>query len=505
MHTAAHSLSKPSLFPPLITSLSAVFPFLHSLTCPYLLSLSSRERPPSAGDKENRGGGKKGQQQGGMRRERRRGETESLICDGTHTHIRTHTQGPLFGGFAAGPCDHGGWDWWTCGPSFLPPILLSSQKKPSSSLSSWAPPLPHQQEISTWKKKKKYRSGRRSWLQQHKWAHLQQVWLQGESKGLTLTLLGPPLDFPDSMSAWMSSDNGSSKLSCCGCMYCICWVQAQRFFKKRVQTNWAVSLNTLPGTLAKQEYRETISTNAIQLCNSSCVNDIGFTFSLFCLPWNPSVQKYWVDDRFHSATNCNLDDGDSGQEWRNVLRHVRKYVLFTTCEPTFDIQIQNWLYDLGTCKMTCFTILIVRTLRLRFLCIYWYSKQDTVGSHVAVLSIGVGRESILFRSVYEQGLTLVKLSVGRVEWTYGISQKCTSIQNIQFHAVTYTSFNFHYWERGQLVVPWSYFIEPYWTCDYTSASTCASTSATWLDNVTKVLSHCRVILFQKLDLGFQRI
>lgn len=84
------------------------FPFLHSLTCPYLLSLSSRERPLSTGDKENRGGGKKEQQQGGMRRERRRGETESLICDGTHTHIRTHTQGPLFGGFAAGPCDHGG-------------------------------------------------------------------------------------------------------------------------------------------------------------------------------------------------------------------------------------------------------------------------------------------------------------------------------------------------------------------------------------------------------------
>lgn len=50
-------------------------------------------------------------------------------------------------------------------------------------------------------KKKKYISGRRSRLQQHKWAHLQQVWLQGESKGLTLTLLGPPLDFPDSMPA----------------------------------------------------------------------------------------------------------------------------------------------------------------------------------------------------------------------------------------------------------------------------------------------------------------
>lgn len=128
--------------------------------------------------------------------------------------------------------------------------------------------------------------------------------------------------------------------------------------------------------------------------------------------------------------------------------------------------------------MTCFTVLLVRTLTLRFLRMYWYSKQDTAGSHVAVLSTGVGRESILFRSVYEQGLTLVNLSVGRVGWTYGISQTCTSIQNIQFHAVTYTSFNVHYREKGRLVVPWSYFIGPYWTCDYTSASTCASTSAT---------------------------
>ena len=81
---------KALIVSPLITSLSAVFPFLHSLTCPYLLSLSSRERPLSTGDKENRGGGKKEQQQGGMRSERRRGETESLICGGTHTHIRTH-------------------------------------------------------------------------------------------------------------------------------------------------------------------------------------------------------------------------------------------------------------------------------------------------------------------------------------------------------------------------------------------------------------------------------
>lgn len=97
--------------------------------------------------------------------------------------------------------------------------------------------------------------------------------------------------------------------------------------------------------------------------------------------------------------------------------------------------------------MTCFTVLLVRTLTLRFLRMYWYSKQDAAGSHVAVVSIGVGRESILFRSVYEQGLTLVNLSVGRVGWTYGISQTCTSIQNIQFHAVTYTSFNVHYREK----------------------------------------------------------
>ena len=257
-------------------------------------------------------------------------------------------------------------------------------------------------------------------------------------------------------------------------------------------------MNTLPGTLAKQEYRETISTNAVQLYNSSCFTDIGFT--LFCLPQKPSVKQYWVDDRFYSATNCNLDDGGSGQEWRNVLCHVRKYVLFTTCEPTVIILQQQ----ISKFKIGCTTLNLAKwlvspcskweDLTLRFPRIYWYSKQ-------AVLGIGVGREC-LFRSVYKLGLTLVTLRVGRVGWRYGVSQ---ASQNVQFHAVTYTGFNVHYQKRGRLVVPWSYFIGPYWTCDYKSTSTCASTSATWLDNVTKVLSHCRVILFQGCDLGFQRI
>lgn len=57
-----------------------------------------------------------------------------------------------------------------------------------------------------------------------------------------------------------------------------------------------------------------------------------------------------------------------------------------------DIQIQNWLDNIGSCKMTCFTVLLVRTLTLRFLRMYWYSKQDAAGSHVAVVSIGVRRE-----------------------------------------------------------------------------------------------------------------
>lgn len=69
----------------LITFLSAVFLFLHSLTCPYLPSLSSWERPPSTGDKENRGGGKKEQQQEGMRGDEEKRRVGRLIWR-THTY-----------------------------------------------------------------------------------------------------------------------------------------------------------------------------------------------------------------------------------------------------------------------------------------------------------------------------------------------------------------------------------------------------------------------------------
>lgn len=135
MHTVVHMLSKPSLFPSisLFFTLFAVFPLPALSYLPYLLSLSSPMRPLSSTDKENRGGGKKERQQGGMRRERRCGETlrqraGRLIWDDTHTHTYAGTQGPLFGGFAAGPCDHIDWVWWTCGPSFfLSPPFISSR------------------------------------------------------------------------------------------------------------------------------------------------------------------------------------------------------------------------------------------------------------------------------------------------------------------------------------------------------------------------------------------
>lgn len=396
MHTAAHSLSKPSLFPPLSLPSLLFFPSCTLLpaliSSPFHLGRGLWARETKRTEEEERRSSNKGAWE-----ERGDEEKRRVLSVMVHTHTYAHThRGHCSAVLPRGPVITEAETDERVAPLFFPRSSFHLKRSP---LPPCLPELLHSLINRRFPpEKKKYISGRRSRLQQHKWAHLQQVWLQGESKGLTLTLLGPPLDFPDSMPAWMSSDNGSSKLSCCGCMYCICCVQvqAQRFFRKRVQTNWAVSLDTLPGTLAKQEYRETISTNAIQLSNSSCFNDIGFLIILS--PMKPNVQKYWVDDRFHSATNCNLDDSDSGQEWWNVLRHVRTYALFNTCEPTViilqttDIQIQNWLYNIGSCKMRCFTVLLVRTLTLRFLRMYWYSKQDAAGSHVAVVSIGVRRE-----------------------------------------------------------------------------------------------------------------
>lgn len=95
MHTFAYMLSKPPLFPPYHFPL-LFFPFLHSLTCPYLLCLSSGQRPPSAKTKRkwrkrSRRGSNKGAWAG-------RAGQNRLIWDDT-SHVQT--QGPLFGAFAA--------------------------------------------------------------------------------------------------------------------------------------------------------------------------------------------------------------------------------------------------------------------------------------------------------------------------------------------------------------------------------------------------------------------
>ena len=106
-HSSSHAI-KALIVSLLITFLSAVFPFLHSLTCPYLLSLSSQERglqaPQTKGAEEEEERGRSSNN-GGMRRENGE-EMESkaarLIGDDTHTHTQyARTQGLLFRGFAA--------------------------------------------------------------------------------------------------------------------------------------------------------------------------------------------------------------------------------------------------------------------------------------------------------------------------------------------------------------------------------------------------------------------
>lgn len=110
-------LSKPSLLGLLITSLSAVFPFPAASYLP--LSPLPFISGPASSDQRRRGG-KTERQRRGMRAERSGEEEKSgpSYC-GRRTHSCAH-RGPLFGGPAAGPCDHTDPEWSTCGPLFLP-------------------------------------------------------------------------------------------------------------------------------------------------------------------------------------------------------------------------------------------------------------------------------------------------------------------------------------------------------------------------------------------------
>lgn len=97
MHIFAYMLSKPPLFPPYHFPL-LFFPFLHSLTCPYLLCLSSGQRPPSTKTKKrqrkrSRRGSNKGAWAG------RGGQNRLIWDDMSHT-------GAIVQRFCSrGPCD----------------------------------------------------------------------------------------------------------------------------------------------------------------------------------------------------------------------------------------------------------------------------------------------------------------------------------------------------------------------------------------------------------------
>lgn len=117
MHTFGYMLSKPPVFPPYHFPL-LFFPFLHSLTCLYLLCFSSGQRPPSAKTKtkrrkRRRRGSNKGAWAG------RGGQNRLIWHDTSHVHThRGHCSAPL----RQRPL----WSAsWACGPlSFL--LLLSS-------------------------------------------------------------------------------------------------------------------------------------------------------------------------------------------------------------------------------------------------------------------------------------------------------------------------------------------------------------------------------------------
>lgn len=156
VHSSSHAI-KAFIVCLLITFLSAVFP-LPALS---YLPLSALPFISGEASKHERQRDEEQQQGGHEKREetRRNGEQAALsemIYTQAHAHI--HTQGPLFVRFCRGAL----WsrrlrlmNVWP--PLSSPPGLVScrSKKEPSSSLSSWAPVVPHQQEISTRRKGKK--------------------------------------------------------------------------------------------------------------------------------------------------------------------------------------------------------------------------------------------------------------------------------------------------------------------------------------------------------------
>lgn len=159
MHTVAHMLSKPSLFPLLITflfcfSLPALLPAL--ISSPFHLGKGLRAQRQREQARRKEGAATRGHEKGEETRRKRR--VGRLIWDDAHT------QEPLFGRFAAGPCDHEYWRLMNVWP-LAPPFISSCRSKagPSSYLSSWAAPVPHRQEISTWMTTKNPNNLRHYW------------------------------------------------------------------------------------------------------------------------------------------------------------------------------------------------------------------------------------------------------------------------------------------------------------------------------------------------------
>lgn len=120
MDTVVHMLSKPSLFHFFFLSL-LFFPFLHSLTCliysPFHLQWGLWAPQTKRTEEEERRSSNKGEWEKRGDAEKHWDREQAALSEMTHTYAGT--QGPLFGGFAAGPCDHIDWVWWTCGPSFF--------------------------------------------------------------------------------------------------------------------------------------------------------------------------------------------------------------------------------------------------------------------------------------------------------------------------------------------------------------------------------------------------
>lgn len=184
-HSSSHAI-KALIVSPLITSLSAVFPFLHSLTCSYLRSLSSGQRGLWVRrQKGTRGGGEKG---AATRGHEKGAETRGngLIWDGTHT------QEPLFKWLRRGALWSKRQRLMNAWPLFLPHPsfhLLSARLLTSSSWSSRDAGVSRQQEVSTWEAKE---------LECRCWKGLQLQWHQQDLKALQ--------DFPESLFAWMNGE-----------------------------------------------------------------------------------------------------------------------------------------------------------------------------------------------------------------------------------------------------------------------------------------------------------